>query len=107
MRDRFFELSFEKALTKHHHFKNGLVGMGDRDVSLQALEKQVQDQKSRLRELRQMREAALRFVPEFGPATSPRVVAEVETQARKNYLKVVFDQHEVCLPSYLAPLYIH
>lgn len=95
MRDRFFELPFEKALARHHHFKNGLIGAVNGEVSLRALEKQVQEQKSRLRELRQIREEALRAGPSLDVMVSPKTGTEAETRLEKKDLRVVFDQHQV------------
>lgn len=101
MRDRFFELSFEKALAKHYHFKNGLVGAVNGEVSLRALEKQVQEQKYRLKELRQMREETARARPGLDISVSPRAGAETETRIEKKDPRVVFDQHQVGTLSYL------
>lgn len=101
MRDRFFELSFEKALAKHHHFKNGLVGAVNGEVSLRALEKQVQEQKCRLKELRQMREETLRAGLGLDLSISPGAGAETETRIEKKDLRVVFDQHQVGILGYL------
>lgn len=95
MRDRFFELPFEKALAKHHHFKNGLVGAVNGEVSLRALEKQVQEQKSRLRELQQMREETLRTRPSLGITAISGTGTETKTRTEKKDLRVVFDQHQV------------
>lgn len=100
MRDQFFELPFEKALAKHHLFKNGFVGIGNGEVSLRALEKQVQEQKSRLKELRQMREAALGINLTLNTTTFPRTEVTAEAEVGKRDLKVVFDQHQVRLLSY-------
>lgn len=102
MRDQFFELPFEKALAKHHHFKNGLVGMGNGEVSLRVLEKQVQEQNNRLRELRQMREAALKTALNLDLTTSAGTKSEIEARAEKKNPRVVFDQHEVSFFSYLS-----
>lgn len=95
MRDRFFELPFEKALAKHHHFKNGLIGAVNGEVSLRALEKQVQEQKSRLKELRQIREEVLRAGPSSGVTISPKTGTDMETRVEEKKLRVVFDQHQV------------
>jgi hypothetical protein len=107
MRDQFFELPFHKALSKHHHFKNGLVGVRNGDVSLLALEKQVQEQKNRLRELRQIREEALRATPRFDSTTLPgKAKAGSDAPNEKTYLKVVFDQHQVGITSCITLPYI-
>lgn len=95
MRDRFFELPFEKALAKHHHFKNGLIGAVNGEVSLRALEKQVQEQKSRLKELRQIREEVLGAGPSSGVTISPKTGTDMETRVEEKKLRVVFDQHQV------------
>lgn len=100
MRDQFFELPFHKALSKHHHFKNGLVGVRNGDVSLLALEKQVQEQNNRLRELRHIREETLRTTPRFDSTNLPgKAKAGSDAQNEKTYLKVVFDQHQVGITS--------
>lgn len=95
MRDRFFELPFEKALAKHHHFKNGLLETVNGEISLRALEKQVQEQKSRLGELQQMRQETLRAGPSSAVTISPKKGTNREIRVEGKDLRVVFDQHEV------------
>lgn len=103
MRDRFFELPFEKALAKHHHFKNGLLETVNGEVSLRALEKQVQDQKSRLGGLQQMRQEALRAGPSSAVTIFPTKGTDRETQVEEKDLKVAFDQHQVGILNHLLP----
>ena len=93
-RDQFFELPFGKALAKHHHFKNGSGGVGGGSISLRALEKQVQEQKTRLGELRKLRRDTLGVVPDLDSPTTLRAATETEQKAETE-TRVVFRRHQV------------
>jgi hypothetical protein len=101
-RDQFFELPFEKALTKHYHFKNGLIGPKSGDVSLKALEKQVQEQRMRLGELRQLRREALRASSIMRTSSPVKPAAEADEQTEKKEHKVIFEQHQVSILLHLC-----
>ncbi|CUS09529.1 unnamed protein product [Tuber aestivum] len=94
-REQFFELPFERALTKHHHFRGGLGGVRSGEISLKALEKQVQDQKRKLGELRQLRRDHLETIPHASPQSTQKAAsAESEKKAEKP-LKVAFGRHQL------------
>jgi hypothetical protein len=93
-RDQFFELSFEKALAKHHYFKNGISSVRSGEISLKALEKQVCEQETRLGELRQLRQDTLKTVPNLDSPSASRTTAEAETEPGSE-AKVVFQRHQV------------
>jgi hypothetical protein len=93
-RDQFFELPFEKALAKHHHFKNGISGAGSGTISLKTLEKQVHEQNVRLGELRKLRRDTLEAVPNLDSPTIPRPATETEKKPETE-MKVVFRRHQV------------
>jgi len=98
-REQFFELPFEKALAKHHHFKGGPGGARNGEISLKALEQQVQDQKRKLGELRQLRRDHLETTPHVYSQSTPKAAStEGEKEAEKP-LRVSFGRHQVkCTP---------
>ncbi|KAG0636403.1 HAUS augmin-like complex subunit 6 N-terminus-domain-containing protein [Tuber brumale] len=93
-REQFFELPFEKALTKHEHFKGGLVSARSGEISLRALEQQVQDQKRKLGELRQLRRDHLETIPHVNPQPTPKATSPEGTETKKQ-LKVAFSRHQL------------
>ncbi|PWW74011.1 hypothetical protein C7212DRAFT_299466 [Tuber magnatum] len=94
-REQFFELPFEKALTKHHHFKGGLGGVRSGEISLKALEKQVQDQKRKLGELRQLRRDHLEAIPHVNPQSTPKAASTEDGKKAEKPLKVAFGRHQL------------
>ncbi|CAZ82828.1 unnamed protein product [Tuber melanosporum] len=93
-REQFFELPFEKALTKHEHFKSGPVSARSGEISLRALEQQIQDQKRKLGELRQLRQDHIETIPHANPQPTPKAVSAEGTETKKQ-LKVAFSRHQL------------
>ncbi|KAL7275227.1 hypothetical protein RUND412_001842 [Rhizina undulata] len=90
-RDRLLELPFDKALAKHHHFKDGLVfGSG---VSLSGLERQIKQQQDRIAELRKLKDHISRSSPMVNNKT-PEIEVEKEKPIEKKGFQVEFDKHQ-------------
>lgn len=94
-REQFFELPFEKALAKHHHFKGGPGGARSGEISLKALEQQVQDQKRKLGELRQLRRDHLETIPHAYSQLAPKAASTEGEKKAEKPLKVAFGRHQV------------
>ena len=106
-RDRLLEVGYDKAIVRHHSLvEDDGTGKSTNVVSptgLGALEKQVEEQKKRVIELKKLREGALKSlgeVREVKQEASENSTTDIRADSRKG-LQVSFNRHMVTTNRFL------